>query len=85
MIAISLYGFLLWLTLRNMKNKTAKTGLCAVFVSLMVLIPVSRIYLGVHFVGDVLGGMIIAGAYILFYIEIYKKRIGMKKPADVEK
>lgn len=85
MIAISLYGFLLYLTIRYMKNKAGKTALCTLFVCLMILVPLSRIYLGVHFVGDVVAGALISGTYIMLFIEFYKKWIDGKKPADVKK
>ena len=64
-IAIAFWGALAFLF-----RKKWVTFICA---SLMLLIPISRIYLGVHFLADVLGGIIL-GAIILaaFYYIILK-------------
>ena len=43
----------------------------AVCIALMILIPLSRIYLGVHFLADVLGGMAVGGFMLgLFYMVV---------------
>ncbi len=44
--------------------------ICIVF---MVLVPISRLYLGVHFPGDVFVGAILALAYIILMEVLYKK------------
>lgn len=45
-----------------------KRWLSILSVSLMILIPFSRIYLGVHFIADVLGGIVVGLAMLwLFY------------------
>ncbi len=64
-IAIAFWGALAFLF-----RKRWVTFLCA---SLMLLIPFSRIYLGVHFLADVIGGLVL-GAIILatFYVIILK-------------
>ena len=46
-----------------------------VTVSLMILIPISRLYLGVHFLADVLGGVALgAMVFGLFYLIILRPR-----------
>jgi len=64
-IAIAFWGALAFLF-----RKRWITFLCA---SLMLLIPLSRIYLGVHFLADVIGGLVL-GAIMLaaFYYIILK-------------
>ena len=65
-IAIALWGTLLCLY----KEKWVR----AICVALMVLIPISRIYLGVHFLADVVGGTILGGIlWYLTYLLILKK------------
>jgi undecaprenyl-diphosphatase len=44
-----------------------------VAVLLMVLIPMSRVYLGVHFPHDLLGGYVIGGGLVLLYLWLQPK------------
>ena len=40
---------------------------------LILLIPLSRLYLGRHFLGDVLGGYLVGGVLLLFFYLLYYK------------
>lgn len=64
-IAIAFWGALLLLF--------RKKWVSAISIALMILIPLSRIYLGVHFLADVIGGVIL-GAILLaaFYAIVLK-------------
>lgn len=68
-IAIALWGTLLCLY----KEKWVR----AICVALMVLIPLSRIYLGVHFLADVVGGAALGGVlwYLTYLIILKKERL----------
>lgn len=75
MVSMGFYGFLIYLVCINIKNKKAKYPL-VIFLSLLILsIGISRVYLGVHYFTDVLGGFIIAIIYLLIFIKyIYKRK-----------
>ncbi len=62
MINASLYVILILLICRYFKNKFLKTSLCAICIMLIVMIGYSRIYLGVHYAGDVLAGWLFGSA-----------------------
>lgn len=50
------YGMLIWLCRKHMKNKSSANAVTVLLVCLIATIGFSRIYLGVHFPTDVLGG-----------------------------
>lgn len=72
-IAVSVYGFLLYLVLRKIKNKYLKVGLSSLLVLLIISIGVSRIYVGVHFASDVLAGFALSLAEVLFATLVFDK------------
>ena len=79
MVAFGFYGFLIYLIYKNIKNKKIKYTLIT-FLSLLVLfIGISRVYLGVHYVTDVIGGFIFAFLYLVVFIKYFCKRIGFNK------
>lgn len=75
MVSMGFYGFLIYLIWMNIKNKKVKYPL-VIFLSLLILfIGISRIYLGVHYFTDVIGGFIIAIIYLVIFIKfIYKRK-----------
>lgn len=70
MISMAFYGFLIYLIHKNIKNKYLKTLLITILSLLIIAIGLSRIYLGVHYLSDVIGGFIIAIIYLVIYIKI---------------
>lgn len=80
MVSMGFYGFLIYLIWVNIKNKKIKYPL-VIFLSLLILfIGISRIYLGVHYFTDVIGGFIIAILYLFIFIKfLYKGNNEMKK------
>lgn len=70
-IAITFYGFLLYLVMKDKQSnyKKLKEG---VLLFLIITIPLSRLILGVHYLTDVLGGITLGLAYLFFLIIMYE-------------
>lgn len=70
--AMAFYGYIIYLIYKsNLKYKKLYMILLGI---LILLIGLSRIYLGVHYVTDVLGGFTFSLFYLIIFIELTKKR-----------
>lgn len=75
MVAFAYYGFLIYLIHKNIKNKKIKYPLIVFLSLLILLIGISRIYLGVHYVTDVLGGFVFGLIYLILFIKyVYNRK-----------
>lgn len=73
MISMAFYGYLIYLIYRYVENKSVKWTLISLISVLICLIGISRIYLGVHYTSDVLGGFLISISYLVIYISAVNK------------
>ena len=75
---MAFYGYLIYLIYKYVNNKKIKISLI-IFLSLVIVaIGLSRIYLGVHYASDVLGGFLLAIVYLIIFITITNKCIEKK-------
>jgi len=70
MVSMAYYGFLIYLIMKSALKKQIKIILITILSILIMLIGLSRIYLGVHFASDVLAGILIAITYLMLFISI---------------
>ncbi len=70
MASMTFYGFLIYLIYKYVKNKKIKWSLISMLSILIVAIGLSRIYLGVHYISDVLGGFLISISYLIVYTSL---------------
>ena len=59
MVSAAFYGFLIYFIYKNIKNKYIKWSLITLLSCIILLIGISRIYLGVHYTSDVLAGFLL--------------------------
>lgn len=72
MISTAFYGLIIYFIWKNVKNAKLKYISCILLALLILLIGVSRIYLGVHYASDVLGGFTISVAYLIIFTSTFK-------------
>lgn len=82
MVSLAIYGYLIFLIYKYINNKHLKRTLIIILSVLICIIGVSRIYLGVHYTSDVLGGFLISFAYLIIYIELVNKFVLEKNKDD---
>ena len=73
MVSMAFYGYLIYLIYIYVKNKYLKCTLIVLLSILICTIGISRIYLGVHYTSDVLGGFLISISYLVIYISAVNK------------
>ena len=71
MTAMAFYGFLIYLFYRFDINKLLKYSVILLLTILIISIGISRIYLGVHFPSDVVGGFIAGFIWVVFCALIF--------------
>ena len=75
MVSMAFYGFLIYLSIKYLKNRKLKVILITSLSILIILIGISRIYLGVHYTSDVIAGFLISACYLIVYTSLVKKYI----------
>lgn len=72
-VSIAFYGFIIYLIINSKIEKKKKYIITCLLSLLILTIGTSRIYLGVHYPSDVLGGFAGGLLYLLIFIKIYRK------------
>ena len=73
MISMCMYGCLIYVVLKKIKNKYLKWFLVFILSLLIVSVGLSRIYVGVHYLSDVVSGFILGVIILILYIELINK------------
>ncbi len=90
LVSISFYGFLAYIAIRQIKSTKAKVNILFAAILLALMIGLSRIYLGEHYLSDVYGGYLLGTLWALTAAVIlewmtFKKRYVSLKPMPYAK
>lgn len=75
MASMAFYGFLIFLVYKKVENPYWRWGGCTCLSFLILVIGISRIYLGVHYASDVIGGFCLSISYLILYTKIIGKNL----------
>lgn len=78
MASMTFYGMLIYLIYKSNINKRLKYAFIIILSILILLIGLSRIYLGVHYASDIITGYMVSLIYLIIFITIVNK-IKLKK------
>ena len=70
MAAMAFYGLIIWLIWRCEHDRRQRSLFAIAFLIIIVMIGVSRIYLGVHYASDVIGGFCAALIWLALYTRL---------------
>ena len=70
MIAMAFFGLLVWFVWRYEKDRVRRILIIVALCVIIAMIGISRIYLGVHFASDVLGGFCLSLVWLVFFTRI---------------
>lgn len=73
MVSMAFYGLLIYIIYHLIKKKSLRITLVTINIIIIFLIGISRVYLGVHYLSDVVTGYSISIIYLLFLAKILKK------------
>lgn len=73
--AFAFYGFIIYLIQTSKLNKRSKNIYTILFSIIILVVGLSRVYLGVHFFTDVVGAFSFSLAFLIIYTHLIKGKV----------
>ncbi len=85
-IAVAFFGFVLYTFFQETPNFRSKLNLFFIALAIVFLIGFSRIYLGVHYISDVLAGYLAGAMWMVIGMAVseYQRRRALAKKLDIK-
>ncbi len=79
MVSTAYFIFILYLIYKHYNSKLLRIILTSFISILLILILFSRIYLGVHYLSDIIGGFSLGISYLIIFLTIINKEVKIWK------
>lgn len=70
MVSMAFFGLLAWFVWKYEKDKRMRNALCFAFAAIIVMMGLSRVYLGVHYATDVIAGFCLSIIWLALYTRL---------------
>ena len=74
MMTFAFFAILIHFVCKTLKNKALKVSLVSIFSLLILAIGFSRIYLGVHYLTDIIAGFLISFVIVIVCLMVYNTK-----------
>lgn len=71
MVSMAFYGLCAWMVWTYERDRIMRIACCLAFAATIVVVGMSRVYLGVHYASDVIAGFCVSLAWIGVYTKIF--------------
>lgn len=84
-LSLCFFGVMIWIVFHLLKSRRLKIGLAILLVFTILMIGLSRIYFGVHYPTDVIGGYLSGGFWLLLLVsgDAIFTRIHLPRSRDI--
>jgi len=79
MASFTLYTMITYLLWRHIRSRRGRTVLIILASFMILMIGMSRVYLGVHFPSDLIGGYLISSCWVAFCIMLFRRSRGVRR------
>ena len=70
MVAMGFFGLIVWLIMHSNKDRKTRLWVSSIFCFLILMIGISRVYLGVHYASDVIAGFCVSIVWLALFTRI---------------